>query len=84
VEGCHNARLTSCYETNATLTQDVLTSTVSQYDWMGHSFPVIFDNSLQIAFNANNMDFIDHSACQVSEATEPIPSHTRSTSPPPL
>ena len=60
--------LAQCYEENADTSQDVLESKLTPYDWMGRYFPgreeKKFDNCMDLAFLAKNMDFIEHVACQ--------------------
>ena len=59
--------LAKCYEENADTSQDVLEAKLTPYDWMGRVFPgkeKKFDDCLDLAFLAKNMDFVEHVACQ--------------------
>ena len=59
--------LTVCYAENSDLAQDVLLTDLRTFDWMGYGVrgqKMKFMNSLQLAFLADNMNFIAHPACQ--------------------
>jgi len=59
--------VTVCYAENSDLAQDVLTTELKTFDWMGYGVrgeKMKFMNSLELAYLADNMNFIAHPACQ--------------------
>lgn len=59
--------LAVCYAENSDLAQDVLTTKLKTFDWMGYGVrgqKMKFMNSMELAFLADNMNFIAHPACQ--------------------
>lgn len=54
--------LTLCYAENMDMSQTVLTADLTAYDWL-RTDGAYYD-CLDLAFKANNADFVSHSACQ--------------------